>query len=411
VLVSLKSPVTLIRFVIICDATQFYSEVGGGVGRYLQEKRAYVRESTKDAHILLVPGKEDAVVRDGRLTLCTIRSRPLNRTSRYRALFNLGKVQEALEEFRPHIIESGDPYQLGWQLIHCGQLLDIPVTGFYHSHFPEAHLRTVMKYCGTWVRDVVLAYAQDYIVRLYNDFDATLVPSKFLQELLVSWGVDNAEYLHLGVNTSSFFPGPSGLAPEDLGFSPNRKILLYVGRLAGEKNIQVLLRTFEHLHQRQPEAYGFVVVGDGSCRTSVQKLKNAIGCLHWESYCEDSARLADLYRLADCFIHPGVHETFGLVALESQACGCPVVGIRGSYMDSNIFAGLEFWADRNDPRALADAVERILSAHPKALGVQAGRVVQERFSWSSVFERQWGFYEKMIVRRAKIRRYGRMFAS
>lgn len=394
---------------IICDATQFYCEVGGGVGRYLSEKRAYVRKHTADEHILLVPGTRDECVRDGRLTLCTVKSRRLTPTSRYRALLNVRKAQEFLLEMKPDIIESGDPYHLGWQLIHAGQLLGAPVVGFYHSHFPEAHLRTVMKYCGPWVRDVVMAYAEDYIRRLYNDFDATFVPSSFLRELLEEWGVENAQTLHLGVNVDVFSPGRSGLEAAELGLLQGREILLYVGRLAGEKNIRVLLQTFEELDRRSPGRYSFIVIGDGTLRDQVKRLQDKLDSFYWESYCDDSTRLADFYRLADCFVHPGVFETFGLVALESQASGCPVVGIRGTYMDANIFAGLEHWADENSPTALGDAIERVLSHHPKALGDRAGQCVRERFSWKSVFARQWDFYHSIIEKKAGLRRHGRMY--
>ncbi len=397
---------------IICDATQFYSEVGGGVGRYLKEKRAYIRDYTEDTHLLLVPGARDEVIRDGRLWTCTIKSRSINETSRYRMLLNLRKAQEALMELKPDIIESGDPYQLGWQLCHTGQLMNIPVVGFYHSHFPEAHLRTVMKYCGPWIRDVVLAYAEDYIARLYNEFHATMVPSSFLKELLEDWGVQNAHYLHLGVNLKVFAPGePKQMTLQELGLESGREVLLYIGRLAGEKNTRMLLKTFEMLHAREPDRYSFIVVGDGTHREAVDLLKEKTSSFYWEPYCSDSERLADFYRLADCFVHPGVHETFGLVALESQACACPVAGIRGSYMDANIFGGLEHWADENSPEALAGAIEEILNQGASALGAEACRHVQERFSWESVFARQNEIYRDLILRHSEFTRHGGLFVS
>ncbi len=81
--------------------------------------------------------------------------------------------------------------------------------------------------------------------------------------------------------------------------------------------------------------------------------RNCAGCrqrtgsVTWLQYCTDSLELARFYRAADLFVHPGVQETFGLMALESQACGTPVVGIRGSYMDRIIFRSQEPWAREN----------------------------------------------------------------
>ena len=83
-----------------------------------------------------------------------------------------------LDDIRPDIIESGDPYHLAWTALRAGTQLHAPVFGFYHSHFPEAYLRTALKYGGRWLRDAVLSYAEDYIVKLYSQFTATLVPSR-----------------------------------------------------------------------------------------------------------------------------------------------------------------------------------------------------------------------------------------
>ena len=75
------------------------------------------------------------------------------------------------------------------------------------------------------------------------------------------------------------------------------------------------------------------------------------------TYCAEPRRLAALYRAADLFVHPGVQETFGLVTLEAQACGTPVIGIRGSYMDRIIHSDQALWARENSAEALAAAIE------------------------------------------------------
>ena len=69
---------------------------------------------------------------------------------------------------------------------------------------------------------------------------------------------------------------------------------------------------------------------------------------------------------------PGVQETFGLVALESQACGTPVVGIRGSYMDRIICHDQKSWAQENSPEALADAIEDFSAKKLSTLGEDCG---------------------------------------
>jgi alpha-1,6-mannosyltransferase len=383
----------------ICDVTQFYSPVSGGVKRYISEKRNYVLQHTRDEHHLIIPGSDTRYERDGRLHLHTIRSPRLDffsrYPSRYRLILNTRLVLDMLDDIRPDIIESGDPYHLAWTALRAGTQLHAPVFGFYHSHFPEAYLRTAAKYGGAWFRDAVLNYAEDYIVKLYSHFTATLVPSEHLREILHGWGVTNTVTLNLGVDTKAFHPAVRNEALRDqLGLPRDRKVLLYVGRLSPEKNIGMLLAAFEELHARHPHTYHLVIVGDGPLRRMLPATRHRTNALTWRSYIQDSATLADYYHAADLFIHPGVCETFGLVVLEAQACGLPCVGVRGSFMDANIMAGLDLWATRNDPRALADAIERYEVQDLAALGAQVSQLVHARFSWDKVFARQWSLYTR-----------------
>ena len=102
----------------ICDLTQFYSPLSGGVKRYLHEKIDYIdRHSPRDEHVLVVPGSKTKAKANGRSRIYSIRSPLLSRTSRYRALLNLRAIEEILEQERPDLIESGDPYQLGWKAL------------------------------------------------------------------------------------------------------------------------------------------------------------------------------------------------------------------------------------------------------------------------------------------------------
>ena len=293
------------------------------------------------------------------------------------------------------MIESGDPYHLAWTALRAGGQIHAPVFGFYHSHFPEAYLRTAIKYGGQWLRDAIMSYAQEYIVRLYSRFTATLVPSEHLRRLLHSWGLVNTVTLNLGVDTEAFHPSPEReAAREALDLPRDKRVLLYVGRLAAEKNIDMLLAAFEALHARHPGRYHLVMVGDGPLRRSLPATRHRTGALTWRSYIQDNAKLAQYYHAADLFVHPGVCETFGLVILEAQACGLSCVGVRGSFMDANVMAGLDLWASRNEPGELADAVERVFESDLAALGAEASARVLERFAWSKVFARQWDLYTR-----------------
>src|SRR5438876_3986072 len=384
----------------ICDLTQFYSPFSGGVKRYLHEKIAYIKNcSPEDEHVLIVPGPKTEVRTNPQSRLYSIHSPLVSRSSRYRALVNLRAIEEILERERPDLIESSDPYQIGWKAIAAGRALGVPVVGFYHSHFPEAYFRGGSKFLGKRGAQRAMKLTRAYVRKLYNRFQATLVPSETLGDLLSEWGVRNVRPVRLGVNTGIFKPLPDDGAAtrQSLGVGREQTLLLYAGRLAKEKNTQTLLRAFELLRQRDPNKFHLVVIGDGPQRNKVQKLQRHIGNISWISYCADSVDLARYYRAADLFVHPGVQETFGLVALESQACGTPVVGIRGSYMDRIIFHEQESWALENTAEALADAIEELSGEKLSMLGSGASQMAGELYAWPRVFEGLFCIYREVCA--------------
>ena len=146
---------------------------------------------------------------------------------------------------------------------------------------------------------------------------------------------------------------PSAATPSAASWASRaeRKLLLYVGRLAMEKNTHTLFAAYRQLAARAGPAC--ISWSSAMASSAPSSSNSAPRCpargAHLAPYCGDPRRLAQYYRAADLFVHPGVQETFGLVTLEAQACGTPVVGIRGSYMDRIIHCGLDAWATENSP--------------------------------------------------------------
>jgi alpha-1,6-mannosyltransferase len=386
----------------VCDLTQFYSPVSGGVKRYVSEKVRHVRERTPDdEHVLIIPGERDEVVRGKRARTYTIASPLVSRTSRYRALLRLEAVERILETERPDILECGDPYQVAWKAVHSGAALGFPVVAFYHSHFPEAYLRSARKFLGETATEFCVDLARRYVRSLYNRFARTIVPSPALGAVLTSWGVRNVALSDLGVDTEVFRPERE--VGEDvrgeLGIPRDVMLLLYVGRLAHEKNTATLFEAFRVLARRHLRRFHLCVIGDGTQRPELQALiADLPSQITHLPYIAEPARLARFYRAADLFVHPGVQETFGLVALEAQACGTPVMGIRGSYMDRIILGDQSRWAAVNSPEALAAAIVQGGGAPPPRGDSGRGRPcsLDARYSWEQVFTRMFDLYREVI---------------
>src|SRR5947208_1470797 len=201
----------------LCDLTQFYSPLSGGVKRYVHEKIAYIQSGRTDEHVLVVPGSKTECVTSERSRIYFIHSPLISRRSHYRALINLRAIEQILERERPDLIESGDPYQVAWKAIASGEALRIPVVGFYHSHFPEAYVRSAAKFLGQTAGEAMMDFTRRYVRHLYNSFQATLVPSARLGDVLTKWGVENVRAVNLGVNTAVFSPSPDDTAATRAG--------------------------------------------------------------------------------------------------------------------------------------------------------------------------------------------------
>ncbi len=359
--------------------------------RYLHEKIAHIeRAGSEDEHILIVPGERTEVTAGKRGRVYSIRSPLVSRRTLYRVLLDRGALEEVLAHERPDIIETSDPYQLGWWTAGIGERLRIPVVAYYHSHFPQAYLREPARWLGRKGQKWAMRGAEAYVRSLYNRFEATLVASAQLAAVLREWGVVNVRESPLGVNADVFQPhADESEVRAELGIPKDRCLLLYVGRLAAEKNVETLFRAYTQLPAQK---FHLLVIGDGQEADQLRKLGGAIS---WLPACP-AAALARYYRAADLFVHPGTEETFGLAALESQACGTPVVGIRGSYMDDVILHDQNHWAIENSPEALAGAIKAMRMLDLSAMGAAASLRARERYAWPRVFEQLFSIYRSVV---------------
>ena len=355
--------------------------------RYLHEKIRFIA-TTEHEHVLIVTGAASNVQMERRTRVYTIASPPVPRSGGYRMLLNLRAVGEVLEHEQPDVIECSDPYQLGWHVASAAKMLRIPAVAFYHSHFYEAY----------FARIVPRSFAKAYVCALYNRFAITLTASNALAATLRDWGVARVAAIGLGVDDAIF-----RLASDKPPREATMLRLLYVGRLAAEKNAALLARNFEELNRRGSR-FHLVVIGDGPERERIERLTSGNSNVTWIKYCADPVELARHYRDADLFVHPGVRETFGLAALEAQACGTPVVGIAGTRMDEAILHDQSWWALDATATALADAIERAATLDLHTLGEAASRAVHERFTWRSVFERLFCIYREVCTNYSGARR-------
>lgn len=380
----------------ICDLTQIYSSRGGGVRSYLEAKRRYIRDHTPHEHLMIVPGARTEQVEGGRTQLWTVAGPLVNRTSRYRWMLDLPALLRILYDQHPEIVEAGDPYHAAMISRNWANRRGSDFYMFYHSHFPDAMLRTVLKFAGSWARGWVEKVAGDYLRNMSQNSRGVFVASRHLMKVLSGWALERLIHLPLGVDTRVFRPdgGKSRREiRERLGLPQDRPVFLYVGRFSPDKDTALLLRVWMKIGERMKTPWAGVMVGDGQMTDVVEKFVRHSPNVRRVPFVKKPEELADWYRAADLLIHPGRWETFGLVLLEAQGCGLPVVGFRGGAMEEQA-AELDSWSSEKNSSGLAETVIRKALALQEGDRARAARFVEDRFSWERTFARQMEVYER-----------------
>ncbi|MHA7872177.1 MAG: glycosyltransferase, partial [Hyphococcus sp.] len=193
---------------VLCDVTQSYSAKGGGVRTYLTEKRRYILENSDARHCLIVPGPEDKVTTEGRLTKIEIKSPQVPGSPNYRLLLRSGAVFEALKSVQPDAIECLDAYNLPWTALYYRRRFPktVVVAG-YHTDFPTVYVERYMeKRVGKAVARRIKKISYKYAANLYRRFDGFYTLTEIANAHFESMGLDDVRVLTLGADTDVFHP-------------------------------------------------------------------------------------------------------------------------------------------------------------------------------------------------------------
>ncbi len=251
---------------------------------------------------------------------------------------------------------------LGWSAVRAARRLGIPVATGFHTRFDE--------YMRDYGAPFLQQTAMRWMRRFHNRADATLVPTRELQEFLEGQGFDRVVRLARAVDTAQFSPGHRDAALRaQWGADAATPVAIYVGRIAAEKNLGLAVRAFRALQRGQPHAR-FVWVGHGPARARLaQENPDFIFC-----GVQRDAALARHFASGDLFLFPSHSETFGNVTLEAMASGVPTVAFDYGAAREHLRSGLHGYAVANDD-AFIDAAVRLAS--DGELRARLGRAASE----------------------------------
>jgi alpha-1,6-mannosyltransferase len=389
----------------ICDLTHAYTETSGGIRTYIDAKRRFIREQTDWDHILIYPGAEDSIEREGRLTTVRIASPLIPGAAPYRLFVRREKVRRTLLELAPDVIELTSMYTAPLIAFSARSALArrqhrCAVSTFYFTDFPTAYVEpAITNLAGPWMGSVAKRIATWYARQVIGRCDFGFTSMADHEKQLRALGVEiPLQTITLGVDLETFAPHRrSADVRARFGVNDGGILLVYAGRLDSEKHIDVLTGALEGL----PESAGarLILVGEGPHRDSLLKEAERIREHFGEErlfilpYMKEKEDLAELLASGDVYVTAGPHETFGFSIVEAQAAGLPVVGVAAGALLDRVVLGTGMLGPVRDSEAMAANILEV-AAQRHEMGRAARLLVEQTLSWDACFTTIFGEYER-----------------
>lgn len=385
---------------LFCDLTQSWSEVGGGVRTYLLHKRRHILDSTPHSHLMIIPGPRDEVIKENRAITVTIASPHVPGSPNYRFMLRNGAVTAALRQFPPDLIECQDAYNLPWAAIsYRKRAPDTALVAAYMTDFPTVYVeRPFARFMGRPLANLCRGICYRYCGALYRRFDNLFTVSENGGAAkLRAYGVENVDVVPLGVEVGEFAPSKRDPSLRHrFGLADNQPLLIYVGRLDGEKKPDVVVDAFRKL----PDGLGakLVLLGEGPLKESIAALDDKRIIL--PGYVRSRPELARWLASADIYVSGMADETFGISIVEAQASGLPVVGVAAGAMLDRVTDATGRLGPVGDSETMARNILEIWNADRQAMSEHA-RAHALQFSWDRSMEALFGrVYPAAFARRA-----------
>ena len=278
----------------------------------------------------------------------------------------VSEINDKLAYYKPDLItvmavESYFWYST-WRLPGRGyaKAHNIPYIGEHHTDY----YNLLLTYPGgKWLRDLVWKPVSRY---LYNQCDIALAISPTSSKCLQRMKISNFRLIPIcGIDADEFSPNRRNREFLEQWLTPqerDNKVLLFVGRLATEKRVDLLIEAFARLEPKQNN-YSLIIAGDGPVKV-IQKLKHLaepISNVHFIGFIKGEKK-ANLFASCDVFCSPSTYETFGLTGVEAMASGIPVVVVNSGGVSDYLIDGVNgYLVAPEDIEQLTNAIEKALS--------------------------------------------------
>ncbi len=376
------------------DISEYFSDTGGGVRTYLVQKARFFERRPDLRQVMLVPGSHDSITQGTGVRCYRLQGPAIPFNRNYRFMLATRSTARIVAHERPDVIEIGSAYYAPWMVAKARRRFNAPAVWFYHAHLPR-----IVAPGGAAHGPLIRALSHgvgEYVRRISNMVDTTIVASEFTERDLHALGVERVARVALGVDLERFHSRRRAWAAETRrahGLPVEGPIVMFVGRIAREKRLDVALAAWPEIHRRTGAT--LVLVGDGPL-TGRFRARDLPG-VAFVRYQRSGDVVADLHAAADLYLAAGPAETFGLAGLEALASGTPVLSVdRGGVMELVQRSGAGRVYPEGDSEALASEAVSLLTGGDLALLGERGRAYAvAHHSWDSVFERLLQVYRNV----------------
>jgi 1,2-diacylglycerol 3-alpha-glucosyltransferase len=267
------------------------------------------------------PGTADSEAGIVRVASGRVPGDPEDRRMHWRGLM---RALHALPRGGIDLVHIHTPFVAHYAAVRFARSAGVPCLATYHTFFEEY----LHHYVPILPRRAGRVLARGFTRTQCRAVDALIAPSEPMRQVLLAYGVGTPIHvLPTGLPADRFNPGDGARFRELASLPAERPLLLYVGRIAHEKNIEFLLHSFKRLRARLPQAM-FVIAGEGPALNALRQLARQLGLaedVRFVGYLDRERTLLDCYAAAQVFVFASRTETQGLVLLEAMAQGAPIV--------------------------------------------------------------------------------------
>ncbi|MDZ7720687.1 MAG: glycosyltransferase [Balneolaceae bacterium] len=387
----------------IIDVAEFYTDQGGGVKTYINQK---LRAANRLGHemVIIAPGRKPGEEERNGGRVIWVKGPRLPLDPRYTILWRKKEVQRIIDREKPDVVEGSSAWTGGW---FAGQWNgDAAKTLIFHQDPVAVYPQTFLGQFLSLERiDRLFGFYWRFLKRLSHKYDATIVSGDWLKTRLKKFNIHNPVSVPFGIDKNFF--SPDRRDPElrakilsDLGLPKDAHLLISVSRHHPEKRLSTIIDGFKIASKKK--AMGLIIFGGGPIKKWIEFKSKDVEHLKLMGFTSNRSELADIMASSDYFVHGSAAETFGLVVAEAICSGLPiVVPDRGGGIDLAEPDYAEIYKTGNKEK-LAEALLKITDRNRNDLTKSC--VDAARNSIRTVnehFDHLFSFYEELVSRSNK----------